>query len=534
MNSIVRMFYALTVIGVFAVISMGTPGDVLKEFDSPATCPTGLTYDGKHLWTADRLSDSLYSMNVNSGKVVKSMPAPGFIPLGMAWDGECLWVLDGEENRLNRVDLTTGITVKSIEAPTSSPQGLTFDGRDLWLCDDRADKLMKISTEDGTIIKEFKAPSGASQGLTWDGKYIWCSDRKDDKIYMVEVEHGEVLMILEAPGKYSRGLAWVKGKLWNTDYQSDKIYRLAVDDGGKFKLSEKRTEELLLTHEFRNYGPGKVNTLDVYFALPVNRPNQFILSKIYYTPEPADFVIDRWGQRFAHFKAEDLPLSERVRHSMRVKVNLFDVRWFVFPDKAGSMKEIPKDIKDRYTVDEDKYRVNDPVIQKAVKEAVGDETNPYWIMRKIYKYVRDQLYYELAGGWNVAPAILERGNGSCSEFSFVFISMCRAAGLPTKYVGSVVTRGDDASSDDVFHRWCECFLPNYGWVPVDPSGGDSDSPAQAAEYFGHLRNRFLITTEGGGDSKYMGWQYNGKEYWTSEGPVKVHTETVGEWTPAEE
>ena len=56
------------------------------------------------------------------------------------------------------------------------------------------------------------------------------------------------------------------------------------------------------------------------------------------------------------------------------------------------MKEIPKDIKDRYLVDEDKYRINDPVIQKAVEEAVGDEENPCWIMRKIYKYVRDNLY----------------------------------------------------------------------------------------------------------------------------------------------
>ena len=55
------------------------------------------------------------------------------------------------------------------------------------------------------------------------------------------------------------------------------------------------------------------------------------------------------------------------------------------------------------------------------------------------------MYYERSGGWNTAPIVLERGNGSCSEYTFVFISMCRAAGVPARYVGSVVERGESAS-----------------------------------------------------------------------------------------
>ena len=527
-------FSTMLLILIISLTAYSAPGDILKEFSTPERCPTGLTYDGKYLWLADRLSDNLYALDPAKGELVKSLPAPGFIPLGLAWDGKYLWVLDGEENRLNKLDLESGITLKSIECPTNSPQGLTFDGKDLWLSDDRADELMKISAEDGTIIDHFKSPAKSPTGLAWDGKYIWCADRIADRIYMIETEHGEVLLSIAAPGNYARGLTWVKDNLWNADYESDKLFQLVVDDGTKFITGDWKTQELTLIHEFRNYGPGKVKTMDAYFALPVNRPNQMILSKLFYEPEPVDFVIDRWGQRFAHFQLKDVPLAERNWATMQVKVKLGEVRWFVFPDKVETMKDIPQDIRDKYLVDEDKYRKDDPVIQTAVKEAVGDEIRPYWIMRKIYKYVRDQLYYELAGGWNVAPAILERGNGSCSEFSFVFISLCRAAGLPTKYVGSVVIRGDDASTDDVFHRWCECFLPGYGWVPVDPSGGDHDSPARVAEYFGHLANRFLITTEGGGASEYLGWNYNANEFWTSEGPVKVHVETIGEWSPVEE
>jgi hypothetical protein len=109
--------------------------------------------------------------------------------------------------------------------------------------------------------------------------------------------------------------------------------------------------------------------------------------------------------------------------------------------------------------------------------------------------------------------------------------MCHAAGLPARYAGSVVIRGDDASRDDVFHRWVEVYLPNFGWVMVDPSGGDSAVPIDQAKMFGGLDNRFLITTLGAGDSKYLGWDYNSNAAWTAEGRVKLMQKKVGDWVP---
>ncbi|MFZ5434466.1 MAG: transglutaminase-like domain-containing protein, partial [Calditrichota bacterium] len=136
-----------------------------------------------------------------------------------------------------------------------------------------------------------------------------------------------------------------------------------------------------------------------------------------------------------------------------------------------------------------------------------------------------------AGGWNVAPQVLTRGNGSCSEYTFLFIAMCRAAGIPARYVGSVVVRGDDASTDEYFHRWSQVYLPGYGWIHVDPQGGDKEKPADVAESIGVVENIFLITTEGGGASEYLDWSYNHNEKWTGHGPVKVHIEALGEWSP---
>lgn len=529
-----RLHYKIIILlfSLAASICIAAPGDIISEFTTPGGCPTGLAYDGKYLWLADRLSDSLYAVNPANGEVMRTIPAPDFITTGLAWDGEYLWCIGAEENRIYCLNTETEITVKSIESPAVSPQGLAWDGESLWISDDRSDIIASVSTEDGTTIKEFPSPSGSPQGLAWDGKYLWCADRIENRIYMIETEYGEVLLSVTAPGEHARGLASIGGDLWNADYQNDKLYKLVVDDGVQVKAEDTKTLELRLTSEFRNYGPGEVKTADIYFAIPVDRPNQKIIGEIEFDIKPSDFVEDRWGQKFAHFRWNNPLLAERKQVAMTVKAEISDARWFVFPEKVGKLEDIPKDIRKKYLVDEDKYRIYDPVIRKAVKEAVVEEQNPYWIMRNIYRYVREHMFYELAGGWNVAPAILERGNGSCSEYSFVFIAMCRAAGLPTRYVGSVAVRGDDASTDDVFHRWCECYLPNYGWVPIDPSGGDQDKPARVAEYFGHVANRYLITTESGGASEYMEWGYNVNEKWTSQGPVKAHVETVGEWSPA--
>jgi hypothetical protein len=85
--------------------------------------------------------------------------------------------------------------------------------------------------------------------------------------------------------------------------------------------------------------------------------------------------------------------------------------------------------------------------------------------------------------------------------------------------------------DEAFHRWAQVFLPNYGWVPVDPSKGDSPSAVNRARGFGDLENRFLITTEGGGNSEYLRWGYNSYAHYKMTGYCKVEEDNSGIWEP---
>eukprot|EP01022_Parablepharisma_sp_SALTPOND_P014790 TRINITY_DN2051_c0_g1_i1.p1 TRINITY_DN2051_c0_g1~~TRINITY_DN2051_c0_g1_i1.p1 ORF type:complete len:1642 (-),score=446.74 TRINITY_DN2051_c0_g1_i1:4346-9271(-) len=63
-----------------------------------------------------------------------------------------------------------------------------------------------------------------------------------------------------------------------------------------------------------------------------------------------------------------------------------------------------------------------------------------------------------------------KGGGKCADLSAVFVTLARAAGVPSRDVYGL--RLGDPKNGDVtsgFHCWAEFYLPGTGWVPVDPA-----------------------------------------------------------------
>ncbi len=508
------------------------PGKVVHSFPTPGNFCTGIAFDGESLWAADYKADRLFKVDVRTGEVIRSIPSPGFWPLGLAWDGTCLWNVDKGRQKIFKIDPADGTILKAIDAPSSNPEGLAWDGKTLWVSDGRSREIIKIDLSDGTAVKTLSAPAQSPNGLAFDGIYLWCSDRMTDEIYMIEPDGGEVLVVLDAPGPYPRGLAWDGECLWAVDQQKDMLYRLVRWDGERYRLKDTRRARVTFTHEVKSYGTGRIRTLQACLAVPEDMTQQKVNS-LSLSPSTHTLQKDRWQQEAAVFQYEDVPSDATVESRFEADVEISDIRYFIFPDHCGTLSDIPAEIRDRYTADGSKYMIEDPYIQKLARELADKEKNPYTIARTMFDYVRKHLEYKLEGGWNAAPVVLKRGTGSCSEYSFCFIALCRAAGLPARYVGAVVVRGDDASMDDVFHRWPEVYLPNYGWVPIDPQGGDKPLPRDRALHIGNLSNRFLVTTQGGGDSEHLGWYYNCNETYTSDPQLEVRIEAFAEWEPIE-
>lgn len=508
-------------------------GDVLKVIETPGPCPKGLAFDAKHLWLADAFTDRIYAIDPDTGKVIKSFETPGHHPEGLAWDGEHLWHTDSAEDLLYRLDTTTGTAIKVVESSTGNPRDIAWDGEFLWIADHKKDVLMRVSPVDGAAVKFFAAPANETTGLAFDGKYLWVADRMEDRIYLVDPADGLCLSSLRSYGPVPYGLAWQDGSLWNVDYENRQIYKIKVFDDDILTKWDQRRLSLHFIKEFRNYGPGTLKTLDVYLALPEDRDNQTFLDPIEFDSKPTDIIEDEWDQKIAHFSYKDKQSYSLIRAGWKVKANIYATEYFIYPDKVGTLDDIPKHIKDKFLRDGEKYRIKDPYIKQLTQKIAGKQKNPYWVARRVMDYLGEHLSYNLKpiGGWNPAPVVLKRGTASCSEYSYCMIALCRALGVPVRYVGSVSRRGDDAWIDNTFHRWVEVYLPPYGWIPFDANKGDQTLPGKKVLGVGNVSARYVITTENGGGDKYLWFGYNYGYKWTSEGKCRIHDESYGLWSP---
>ena len=511
------------------------PLDVEKSIKMDFKTPTGLCFDGSYLWVADLQTSKIGKINLENGKIVKIYDAPCFNVSSLAFDGKNLWVLDAKEKIVYSFDPERNLTWKTLPLDINNPSGIGFDGKDVWISDSSEGVIVKIDTDDGTTLKSLTSPvanKGRSQitALTFNGGYLWASERIADEIYQIDIENNFTINILKAPGPYVSGISFYKNYLLCLDYEKRVIDFVKLPEEGKAVRYNPRKEKLSYGESYQNFGPGNIEELKIALAVPQKLIFQDLNSEIQFEPKNYTIEKDEWGQEAAIFTFKDIKPLEKVSAGYEVDCTLYNVSFFVDPKKAGSLSDIPTSLS-QYLKDDTKLDIKNEVIVNAVKEAVKDEKNVYYIARRIYKYVQEKMHYEMVGGWNTAPVVLSRGSGSCSEYSFVMISMLRAAGVPARYAGSVVIRGDDASRDDVFHRWVEVYIPPFGWLPVDPSGGDSPSPVDQAKCFGSLENRFLITTIGGGGSKFLKWNYNSDSSYIAKGAVKIATLKAGDWAP---
>jgi len=92
--------------------------------------------------------------------------------------------------------------------------------------------------------------------------------------------------------------------------------------------------------------------------------------------------------------------------------------------------------------------------------------------KAIYDWVCENMYRdpETRGcGAGDVCSLLEKPGGKCADIHSVFVSLARAAGVPSREVFGI-RQGKEPVQDITTwqHCWAEFYLPGYGWVPVDP------------------------------------------------------------------
>ena len=509
---------------------------VLRSIPLPTDTPGDLAWDGSALWIADWQRGELLRFDPDKEQVLERVTAPCYRPRGLAWGNGLLYVADDFEGAVYVFDPKTGRTITRYLTPHKGGAGLAWDGEALWLAEAVDKTLQRLIPGDGTALTYFDSPQEDPGGLAFDGTYLWVTQRMQDRIYMVDPRSGKAITSFDAPGPYPCGLAPApNGRLWVADSEKGTLSLCAPREGRGYQTSDWREAEVRMTYRIENQGPGEIVDAVIHFAVPEPElENQVILDPLTYAPEAPELHADQWKQQVATFRRARIAPGERFEVGYRTRIKLGNLVYTVIPEKVGGLDKIPADIRRDYTGDADRFQVKVPLVSETSARVVGDEKNPYWIARKIYDWVIETLEYDRVGGWDVPETLIKRKTGSCSEYTFLFIGLCRAAGLPARYEGSGALRGDDACVDDVYHRWAEVYLPGYGWVPFDPSGGDRPTPGGQADYIGRVGNRLFVTTHSGGGSTALGWNYNANASYSLNGRCAITEDAWVAWRRAKE
>jgi transglutaminase-like putative cysteine protease len=131
-----------------------------------------------------------------------------------------------------------------------------------------------------------------------------------------------------------------------------------------------------------------------------------------------------------------------------------------------------------YTASERNIEITDAVRAKAL-EIVGNETNPHLQAEMIYASIIETYPYSHVPHFSLdarepkvaeSTHMFETGHGDCGTQSMLFSAFCRSLGIPARAIGGYQMLLRDAPGT---HFWAQYYLPNYGWVPVDPTVADA-------------------------------------------------------------
>ncbi|MCH5600561.1 transglutaminase family protein [Niabella ginsengisoli] len=60
--------------------------------------------------------------------------------------------------------------------------------------------------------------------------------------------------------------------------------------------------------------------------------------------------------------------------------------------------------------------------------------------------------------------------GVCQDFAHILLLMLRRIGIPARYVsGYICPKNNEFRGEGATHAWVEAYLPDYGWIGLDPT-----------------------------------------------------------------
>ncbi len=256
----------------------------------------------------------------------------------------------------------------------------------------------------------------------------------------------------------------------------------------------------------------------VEIALPSDIKNYQNISYQKIDPQPGKIFFDQDGNATASYLLwPKQKIIIEVNGSARLLTNQIN------PSSGGKFENLSTDLLKNYTSEQKYWETNSSDVQEISRQLKNPNMNVVKNAQQAYNYVVENLTYDfgainkdLVERKGAEAALTKKGSWTCMEFTDSFITLARAMGIPAREVDGYAFNNNENDKPlsinlkgvDLLHAWAEFYDPNYGWVQVDPTWGNTSG----IDYFTKMDTSHLSFVVKGLSSEYPipagGYRFN--------------------------
>jgi len=325
------------------------------------------------------------------------------------------------------------------------------------------------STDSSSIAKE----SGGTQAGNTDGIGSGKVEFKWDFGNGETARGQNIEYTFAEPGIYTITLTASAGSASDTYIETIWV----AENSGNFLIFNKYDCIAEVESVFTNNGPGKL--IDVTYSLDIPKTIQPMQEVIGVSTESGQFKEKSTtnGDLFYTFYLGEIQAGKTVSVKADYKVIISDFVLNENPDDIIAPEGEDFDTIAKEFTKSEKYIDSDSdIIKTAAAEIIGQGTDPLIVAEKLYNFVCANMEYD----WErfaapdrknfKASELLDIRKGVCEDYTILYAALCRASGIPVKYIAGLPVMSIAREADDELessHAWNEIYIKGYGWIPVD-------------------------------------------------------------------
>lgn len=288
-----------------------------------------------------------------------------------------------------------------------------------------------------------------------------------------------------------------------------------------------------ISHKTVINNPSKEDIKNVKVTIPLmdtDQPSYQDLLGEELNPWPAKIINNsKTGTRQGVYEIPVIKSGSKIVLEQRYAVRNYAIKYNIESSQISSDYSSEK-VDARYLQPETKIESNHSLIVNYARDVVKDETNPYLMAQKLFADIN--LFMTYKDGQEEANKgalnAIRTGKGNCEDYTDLFVAAARAVGIPARWKTGYLYLPKEYNSAPYIqvdgslnislmrHTWPEIFLPEIGWMVLDPTftytikSGNKEEKAVDWSKFGKIvsNSRHIFFSYGSHDDGHIELKYN--------------------------